>query len=577
MIMKTLNLKKGICAAIGASLIAIVLLFSCKREHMTLTTTNDVNITGFFENNPAQFSEFQKILEKSGTASFLGAYGKYTVFAPTNDAVKSYMQNIGKSSIDQIDAATLKDLVRLHTIVDTVSTANFKDGKLQQLTMFGQYLLTGAANIDGVTRYTINRQANVIQANIRTGNGIIHVLDKVLTPATKTLAQMIEGDPKYSIFLEALKATKFYDSLNVLPADNTRDTTRRFQTLIAETDQVFKAAGINSYAQLKTKYSHLGDPTNHADSLWLFVAYRISPQARYLADIVTASSHPTLAPQEIITSKLDGQNVLINDDVFNGIREPGYVIDRLASDNTAKNGVLHSVTGNYAIKVRQATPIYWDLATQPELMKLSTFRKVGSPDVSIGIKTSLCAGIAFGTSSSGVDNLYRVAPLTEPYANGDLLVLAFGSNRQPWMNFTTPMLVKGRYKVWICYRAGDLPSLQATMDPGTGQEQVLPNIAVWKDYLTAPGVPLADPNSDNLMESYGYKRYAADNVASNSSWVGRFMGTVNIQTTDRHVIRLTSVGGRAGSVTLDMIQFIPVDMDQQYPRIKRDGTLQNRP
>jgi len=565
-------------------LIGIALLLSCKRQEITMTTTSDVNITGYFEQHPDRFSDFQQILERSGTASFLGAYGNYTVFAPTNAAIKEYLQTIGKSSLDQVDPAVLKDLVKLHTINDTVSTAFFKDGKLQQLTMYGQYLLTGAAFTNGVTRYTINRQATITEANIHTGNGIIHVLDKVLTPATKTLAQMIEADPGYTIFSEALKATKFYDSLNVVPESGTPDANRRFFTLIAEKDEVFRQAGISSFEQLKQRYSKTGNPASHADSLWLFVAYRISPGARYLADIVTASSHPTLAPQEIITSKLSGQAVLINDDEFNGIKEPGYEVDRAGSDNTAQNGVLHSVTKNYAIKIRQPTPLYWDVADQPELMKLTTFRKPGSEGVSLGSKTSIVAGIVFGNSSATQDNTYNVdgAAPSNAYANNDVLALSFGGTtaRQQYMDFTTPMIIKGRYKVWICYRQnGSGANMQAIMDPGTVREQVMPNIASWATYLNGVGVALTDPNSDNLLEAQGYKRYAASYSLTGGNHAARLMGTVNITTTDKHVIRLNRVGGRDGTrtTTLDMIQFIPVEMDQQYPRFYRDGTRMTRP
>lgn len=574
--MKTLNVKTGICTLSCALLLGIVLLFSCKRENLTRTTTTDVNITGYFELHPDQFSEFSKILERSGTASFLGAYGKYTIFAPNNDAVRSYLQSIGKNSVEEVEPVALKDLVRLHIILDTISTQYFKDGKLQQLTMYGQYLLTGAANVGGVTRYTINKQANVLQANIQTGNGLIHVLDKVLTPASQTLAQMIEADPKYTIFTEALKATKFYDTLNVLPA-NAIDTSRRFLTVIAETDEVFKAAKINSFADLKQRYSTLNDPGNPADSLWLFVAYHISPNARYLADIVTASSHPTLAPQEIITSKLSGQTILINDDEFNGIHEPGLPIDRTLSDNTAQNGVLHTVSQNYAIKVRSATPVYWDVADQPELMRLPTFRKPGSPAVSLGSLNSLCADIIFdGNPKATINSNYRV--YGSPYVNGDCFELALGSNtaRHQWIEFRTPMLVKGTYKVWVCYRRIAVAS-QITIDAGTLQEQVMPNIVNFNEYLSAPGVPLGDPNSDNLLEAQGYKRYAGSNSNTNANWVGRLAGTVQIQTTDRHRIRFTRVSGDSNTATLDMIQFIPVGMDQQYPRFNTDGSRLERP
>ena len=88
--MKKLYIKCFNSIGLVAILMAMFMIVSCKQEHLTMTTTSDVNITGYFEAHPEQFSEFQKVLERSGTASFLGAYGKYTVFAPTNDAIKSY-------------------------------------------------------------------------------------------------------------------------------------------------------------------------------------------------------------------------------------------------------------------------------------------------------------------------------------------------------------------------------------------------------------------------------------------------------------------------------------------------------
>jgi hypothetical protein len=92
-------------------------------------------------------------------------------------------------------------------------------------------------------------------------------------------------------------------------------------------------------------------------------------------------------------------------------------------------------------------------------------------------------------------------------------------------------------------------------------------------------VALTDPNSDNLLEAQGYKRYAASYSLTGGNHAARLMGTVNITTTDKHVIRLNRVGGRDGTrtTTLDMIQFIPVEMDQQYPRFYRDGTRMTRP
>ena len=140
------------------------------------------------------------MLNVTGYDGFLSAYGSYTLFLPTNSAVQRYLKSRNKDSVSQMNVDSLKDLLKFHLISDTVYTISFTDGKLPYLTMYGQYLVTGAANTGGSTYYRVNRQANIIESNLREGNGVIHVIDHVLEPATKTLSEMISSDPNYSIF-----------------------------------------------------------------------------------------------------------------------------------------------------------------------------------------------------------------------------------------------------------------------------------------------------------------------------------------------------------------------------------------
>ncbi len=58
---------------------------------------------------------------------------------------------------------------------------------------------------------------------------------------------------------------------------------------------------------------------------------------------------------------------------------------------------------------------------------------------------------------------------------------------------------------------------------------------------------------------------------------GKFLGIIDVTTTDRHMIRLRSLpaaGTGNPSDFLDMIHFIPIDMNQYLPRFATDGTLQ---
>ncbi len=50
------------------------------------------------------------------------AYGSYTLFAPTNEAVKLYLTEISKPSVGDLTEAEAKDIVTFHLIQDTLAT-----------------------------------------------------------------------------------------------------------------------------------------------------------------------------------------------------------------------------------------------------------------------------------------------------------------------------------------------------------------------------------------------------------------------------------------------------------------------
>lgn len=544
---------------LGATIFALVV--QCNDPTITITTTEDVVITGYFENNPDQFSEFLRILKLTGNSGFLGAYGTYTCFAPTNEAVQTYLQAKGFSSVDQIEVNDLKKLVRFHVIQDTLSTATFTDGKMERPTMYGQYLITGAQNVGGVSYIRVNRQANIIQSNIRTANGIIHVLDNVMEPASLSVAELVEQDPDYSIFLQALKETGFYDTLNKVETDEETGVTRWF-TLIAQKNSVFAEAGFDTYEDFKNRFSTSGDPTDPGDSLHLFIAYRILPDIQYAADLITAPSHSTLAPQEVITTRLSGQDVLINADVFNGVQEPGATLDRGASDFSATNGVLHSAHENYVLKVRLPYPVYWDVADQPELRRMTNdFRQPGKNiPIALGTLKDVIWG---GASTNTINYITNSATSSDQYVYGDRLEMYIRTGVIPWIEFTTPLLVKGKYKVWVCYRRTNYNDMQAFVD-----DEPLPRIFGLNPAPSYPGGVTEDE-----AEAQGWKLYTA---GQDSRWVSRLIGTIEIKTTDRHkfkIIGLTNRGGSTGNrFWLDMVHFIPVDKDQIHPRFDVDGT-----
>jgi uncharacterized surface protein with fasciclin (FAS1) repeats len=564
-------MKKSITslAFVIAALVFITLYDSCKKINVVTSTTSDVNIYDYLKQNPDSFSQLVKIIDKSGYSGFLNAYGSYTIFAPTNTAVQKYLTSVGKT-VEALTETESKDIVKFHLFQDTLTTKSFKDGKLPLVTMYGQYLVTSIDNINGVSRYNINRQALLIKGDIQTGNGYIHSIDNVLRPATKSVAELISDDPVYSIFKQALIATGYWDTLNTV---NTSNPSRRWFTVLAETNQALADSGFTSFAALRAKYSNTGNPLNAADSLHIYVAYHVIPDAKYLADIVSASSHYTLQPLEVLASKLDGEKVLINDIDFNGVHEYGIELDRAGSDISATTGVLHSSKTHFRPKTRVPFPVYWDVADFPEVRKLPAVFRVASLDFAYGSLKDF----AWDNPANTMSYTYTTGATSPVYYNDYLTVPMGTTSRHHWIEFKTPLLVKGKYKVWICYRAAKGSGSLTTTTPTSGS-----NCPV---QVSFDGEPTSRPfnfciqrpkGTDGDLEALGWKRYTIDTTSQPMS--GKFVGTVDVSTTDRHIIRFDvqpAAGTGNPSNFLDMIHFIPIDWNSQYlPRFGRDGTIQ---
>ncbi|WP_226332729.1 fasciclin domain-containing protein [Echinicola marina] len=458
--MKVFNITSIWSKGMAYYMVGLLLLSlgSCDfEEPSNINITDDANISGYLRQNPDQYSSLSRILEISNTEGYLGAYGLYTFFAPNNEAVDTYLSE-NSLSLASLTEEEAKDIVRYHLLKDTISTANFTDGKLPIPTEYGKYLVTGAEYVDGQTSIRVNRQANILQSNIKLGNGIMHAIDNVLSPPTKTAAVWLEDNQSYSIFAQALKETGWYDVVN-------EETEGVWYTVLAESDEVLAAAGYDSYDALKNRYSHLGEPSNPSDSLNLFMAYHILPNIKYIADLVTATAHETKAPQEVVTIKLAGTDVLVNDDVFFGVHEPGSPIIRSESDNSVTNGVVHSVGDHFAIKLRAPTAVYWDVADQPEIRQLTQyFRVAGAP--SYTFKLGELSRMTWGGNYVDLLVDYRPPGLnTLEWVNGDYMKIGVASNRLSWAEITTPVLVKGRYKLWFCYRYhGEGGEMKITFD-----------------------------------------------------------------------------------------------------------------
>lgn len=256
-------------------------------------------IKDFLDANP-QYSNFEQALDRVDGLSLMASYGTYTVFLPDNDAVASYVQENGFGSFEQFldSVSAVKNMVYYHIIdgesnsADTYTTTEFKIGNIETKNMLGRYIYTSVSD-DGAT-WLVNSTSRITQANNVMVNGVVHLVDRVVTGNNDLISTTIEDDARFSLYAEALKATGLADSLSLIEDDSYQtsttatspaEPTRREYgyTLLLESADVLAANGITTlddmraYAKAKYPEATNTDETATDNSLYMFVAYHIVP------------------------------------------------------------------------------------------------------------------------------------------------------------------------------------------------------------------------------------------------------------------------------------------------------------
>jgi hypothetical protein len=301
----------------------------------------------------------------------------------------------------------------------------------------------------------------------------------------------------------------------------------------------------------------------------MYVAYHITPGLKFLGDIITQTTHETQLPQEVISIKLIEQDVVINEDEFNGVLEKGVPINRTGSDNAATNGVWHEATGHYMVKYRKPMALYWDVSSFEEIKKLPAYYQKANYNFSRPTEANKPIkdhywGWGSLASTNTLSYIYSKTSSIANYAcKNDVNMLPMGLPARPvWWEMKTPPIIKGKYKVWICYRAQKQSSSSNMLCQVEVNGQLMQRTMNFTENRPA--------GSDAELEAIGWKRYIENTTAV---FAARQVGVIDFQTTQQQTIRITPLVGTQNNNNLDMIHFIPIDENQILPRFRPDGSM----
>jgi uncharacterized surface protein with fasciclin (FAS1) repeats len=126
-----------------------------------------------------QFTTFAKAADATNLTSLLAHQPNLTVFAPTDAAFAA----LPPGELDKLmaDKAGLQKLLTYHVINALVDSSKIEGAKGPVPTV-----ATTPVELDGSGDVLKVNDADIVQADVRATNGIIHVIDKVLMPGAAT-------------------------------------------------------------------------------------------------------------------------------------------------------------------------------------------------------------------------------------------------------------------------------------------------------------------------------------------------------------------------------------------------------
>ena len=125
------------------------------------------------------FSTLVTAVKKAGLVKALSGKGPYTVFAPTNDA----FAKVPAATLDGLlaDKAALTDVLTYHVVKGKIPSSKLQPTQTVT-TLNGDPLTIDVADGKATITDGQGNTVNITMTDIKTKNGIIHVIDGVLLP-----------------------------------------------------------------------------------------------------------------------------------------------------------------------------------------------------------------------------------------------------------------------------------------------------------------------------------------------------------------------------------------------------------
>lgn len=289
-----------------------------------LLPTEDDPASGTIDTVAATNGSFDTLvlaLQTAGLDTVLAdAAGKFTVFAPTDAAFDDFLADAGITAADLLASPDLADILLYHVIsgaeVNAAAATAIAGNTVEMANTDNMALSLSTADL-------FANLSKISAPNVDASNGIIHVIDTVLTPPTdtaaptQTITQIAQASPDFTVLVAALQAA----GLDTVLDDASGDF-----TVFAPTDDAFMAL-------LSDLGISAADLLASPDLSKILLKHVVSGSV----DSVTAF---TLNGLDVMTLNPDGETVKVEIDSGRFTVDGAQVT---TFDIAATNGIIHVI------------------------------------------------------------------------------------------------------------------------------------------------------------------------------------------------------------------------------------------
>ena len=584
----------------------ITLITSCEEPYEGTTyirSSNDaleMTCAAYLTLNSDEFSLWVELLKYSDYYNALNdADATATVFCPDNDAMREFLEWRGVSSVRELDRDYARAVAQVHILnydLSDASLINYAENgeSIPSQTLFQSYLTTGFgytitdvddAELDNTLHNPdsiyINNQARLAKFTaVKTSNGEIFTMGDVIHPLAETILDKLRPYDEYNIFVGAAELCG-YDKIVSRIADTTYNINGSMSinsvnfTCLAVPDEVYAQSGISSVSDL---CSYLNAGTNYTDStnaLYQYIAYHFFDREMKVSDFFNFSEegqiniYDTECTYQVVTCQDVGGEHIFNE-----------VARIVRSDMAARNGLIQKVDHILPVWEPDPVTVIWDFCNTAEII---SFVNAYGADRNLGaLFTSALAAKEYpidlsedkrdgdyGNVSAFVENeTYLGNSSRASYSNyrkigfvkckyksarekdvnnygaymNNLLVLNLGY--AGWVQLESPTIIKGRYKVELCYAANP----------------------VLYEFYASGSLTRFTLDDENASSVYIYKGLTSQGFgkATYGTAFTTLWGEIEFENSGKHVLKATMMDINAKTSSKyhqlwDYVKFTPID------------------